>query len=82
MLETETVGPFLVWKLKWGEGIAPLQPCGYASVYGKFLISKKKSLGYEGVVFFKNTFVNIFDFVSKSHSFIRKKSAVKKEVFC
>ena len=32
-----------------------------------------------GVLFFKNTFVNIFDFVNKSQSLIRKVSAARKK---
>ena len=48
--------------------------------YGKLLVSKKKSLVYEGVISLKNTFVNIFDFVCKSQSLIKKFSAVKKKV--
>ena len=41
-----------------------------AIIYGKFLVSKKKSLGYEGVVFIKNTFISVFDFVNESQSSI------------
>ena len=48
--------------------------------YGKLLVSKKKCLVYEEVIFLKNTFVNIFDFVCKSQSLIKKLSAVKKKV--
>ena len=32
--------------------------------------------------FFKNTLVNIFDFVNKSQSLIKKVSVVKKKVCC
>ena len=35
-----------------------------------------------GVVFIKNTFVNIFDFVNVGQFLIRKVSAVKKKVCC
>ena len=38
---------------------------------------QKKSLGYEGVTFIKNTFVNIFDLVNEDQSLIRKVSTVK-----
>ena len=38
---------------------------------------QKKSLGYEGVTFIKNTFVNIFDLVKEDQSLIRKVSTVK-----
>ena len=41
---------------------------------------KKKSLGYKGVVFLKNTLVSIFDFVCESQSLIKKLSAVMKKV--
>ena len=49
MFETETVGPFLVWELKWGGGHAPLSPppSGYAPAEGLLLINRlfiKKSL--------------------------------------
>ena len=37
-----------------------------------FLVSKNKILGYQRVVFLKNTFVSIFDFVNESQSLIRK----------
>ena len=37
-------------------------------------------MGYEGVIFIKNTFVNIFDFVNESQSLIRKVSSVKKVI--
>ena len=48
----------------------------------KFLVSKKKKLSYERVIFLKNTFVNIFDFVNESQSLIRKVKAAKKKVCC
>ena len=38
---------------------------------------QKNSLGYEGVTFIKNTFVNIFDLVNEDQSLIRKVSTVK-----
>ena len=41
-------------------------------MYGKFLVSEKKSSGDEGVIFLKNTFVSIFDFVRESQSLIKK----------
>ena len=53
------------------------------SVMKRFLsVSKKKSLGYEGVAFVKHTFVSIFDFVNEGQSLIRKVSTVKKKVCC
>ena len=41
--------------------------------------SPEKTLVYEGVIFLKNTFVNIFDFVNFCQSLIRKMSTVKKK---
>ena len=37
MFETETVKPFLVRKLKWGGGMAPVSPrSGYAPAFKEF----------------------------------------------
>ena len=32
MFETETIGPFLVWKLKWGGPWLPFPPSGFVPV--------------------------------------------------
>ena len=43
---------------------------------------KRGVYGMRESFFFKNTFVNIFDFVDKSQSLIRKVSAVEKKMCC
>ena len=45
-----------------------------------FSFPKRRVWVYEGVVFFENTFVNIFDFVNKSQSLIRSKWSEEESV--
>ena len=76
MFETETVGPFLVWKLKWGGGgawpPAPSPPVATPLVMESFSSPKR------GVWVMRESF---FSKIRLSISLIRKVSAVKKIVF-